>query len=272
MHVHLGMHTMSRSLPPLFAATLACAAAALAQAPPPAEPAGLSPMKILLTMSRTYAGCRSYRDTGKVKTRAQMEGSSFGSDVPFATAFVRPGTFRFQFTDSGLGESAAVCIIWWNGAEVQSWWDAKPGVRRSDSLQQALDVASGISTGASLRVPGMLLPSVVGSGPPLVDPERIADDALGDAPCFRIKGRSRATPYTETTGATTVTVKDETVTLWIDRTSFLLRKVEEARTLDSYRSTRTTTYAPELDLDIPADQLAFNPPAAPPAAAPPPHK
>jgi hypothetical protein len=257
------MRTATGRLLPLLAAGLALAATAPAQDAPAVDPASLSPMKILLTMSRTYAGCRSYRDTGKVKTRAKMEDSSFGSDVPFATAFVRNGPFRFQFTDSGLGEGASLCILWWNGSEVQSWWDAKPGVRRSDSLQQALDVASGISTGASLRVPGMLLPAVVGSGPPLVDPERIADDVLANAACFRIKGKTRATPYTETSGSSTVTVKDEVVTLWIDRSTFLLRKVEEDRTLDSYKSTRTTGYTPEVNVDIPADQLAFNPPAAP---------
>jgi hypothetical protein len=263
------MHAMIRILSPLLAAALAIAAAAAAAQDAPAADPAAPPMKILLAMSRTYSGCRSYRDTGKVKTRSVMEEGSFGSDVPFSTAFVRDGPFRFQFTDSGLGEASSVCILWWNGAEVQSWWDAKPGVRRSESLQQALDVASGISTGASLRVPGMLLPSVVGSGPPLIDPERIDDAVTGGASCFRIKGKSRATPYTETTGSSTVTVKDEAVTLWIDRATFLLRKVEEARTLDSYRSTRTTTYTPEINVDIPADQLAFNAPAAAPAVTPP---
>ncbi len=272
------MRNLTTTIPLLL---LAAALAAGAAAPAPAQgaaaadPAGLSPMQILLTMKRAYSGCRSYRDTGKVKTRSVMDDSTFGSDVPFATAFVRPGPFRFEFTDNGLGERSSRCILWWNGTEVQSWWDARPGVRRSESLQQALDGASGISDGASLRVPGMLLPAVVGSGAPLVDPERIADDTAAGVACFRIKGRSRATPYTETAGASTVTVKEEVVTLWIDRATFLLRKVEEARTLDSYRSTRTTTYAAEANVDIPPDQLAFGapeaagPPAAPPAAAPP---
>jgi len=223
----------------------------------------LSPVQILLAMKHAYSGCHSYRDTGKVKTRSVSEGTTFGSTLPFATAFVRNGAFRFEFTDTGLGEQASRCILWWSGAEVQSWWDAKPGVRRSDSLQQALDAASGISSGASLRVPGMLLPAEVGSGPPLVGPEQIADEALGGATCFRLTGKSRATPYSESTVTGTVTVKDETITLWIDRASLMLRKVEEDRTLEGYRSTRTTTYTPEVNVDIPAAQLAFNPPAAP---------
>jgi hypothetical protein len=258
------MHTETRAQALLRAVTLVIAAAAAG--PASGQSADPSPVQVLLTMKRTYSGCRSYRDTGKVKTRSVMEDSTFGNDVPFTTAFVRDGAFRFQFTDTGLGDRASLCILWWDGAEVQSWWDAKPGVRRSDSLQQSLDAATGISGGASVRVPGMLLPAVVGAGAPLVDPERAADDVVGGASCYRLKGRSRATPYTESSGSITVTVKDEVVTLWIDRASFLLRKVEEARTLDSYRSTRTTTYTPEVNVDVPAEQLAFSPPAAPPAS------
>lgn len=243
-------------------------ATATAQETPTPDPGALSPLKVLLTMSRTYAGCRTYHDNGSVRTRAVMEGSTYHSDVPFSTAFVRNGPFRFKFTDKGLGEDATVFILWWNGAEVRSWLGARTGVRLSNSLQQALDVTSGLSNGVSLRVPGMLLPAIVGSRPPLVDPEREADDALAGNPCFRITGRTRATPYTESEGSTTVTVIDEKVTLWIDRVTFLLRRVEEARTFDTYRSTRITTYTSEINIDIPADQLTFDPPltTGPPAS------
>jgi hypothetical protein len=221
---------------------------------------GPGAVKILLTMKRVYASCRSYRDTGEVKTESRIEGGEFGGEQPFSTSFVRPGPFRFEFTDRGLGERSSVYIVWSDGAEVRSWWDAQPGVRRPTSLQEALDVASGISGGSSLRVPGMLLPGTVGSGPPLIDPERIADAVDGGSACYRIRGRDRVTPYTFTAGAMTVTVKDETVTFWIDRGSYLLRKVEDARTLDTYTSLITTTYEPEIDVDVPAGQLAFAPP------------
>jgi hypothetical protein len=264
------MHTATKTRLTLATALLVVVTGVTARAQEAQDPANFSPVQILLTMKRAYSSCRSYRDTGKVKTRSVMEDGSYGSNVPFATAFVRNGAFRFEFTDSGLGEQASRCILWWGGSEVRSWWDAKPGVRLSESLQQGLDAASGISNGASLRVPGMLLPAEVGSGPPLVGPERIADEAIGEASCFRLTGKSRATPYTETSGAGMVTVKDETITLWIDRATYMLRKVEEARTLDTYRSTRTTTYTPEVNVDVPADQLAFNPPETATVTPPPP--
>ena len=67
---------------------------------------------------------------------------------PFATAFVRPGRFRFQFTDTGLGDRSSRYIVWADGNEVLSWWDAKPGVRHPGALQDALAPAAGISGGS----------------------------------------------------------------------------------------------------------------------------
>jgi hypothetical protein len=221
-----------------------------------ADSAALSPVKILLTMKRVYAGCRSYRDSGTVRTSSEAEGSRFGGETPFKTAFVRPGPLRFEFVDTGLGDRSSKLVLWWNGAEVHSWWDAQPGERLSDSLQQALDAAAGISGGVSLRIPGMLLPAVVGAGAPLVGPERLRDADDRGVACLRITGKSRATPYTQTTGSITVTVQDESITLWIDRARFFLRKVEDVKTLSTYRMTRTTTYTPELDVDLPPDALA----------------
>jgi hypothetical protein len=223
---------------------------------PTRDPAALSPVKILLTMKKVYAGCRSYRDTGTVRTSSESEGSRFGGETPFKTAFIRPGPFRFEFTDSGLGERSSKLVLWWNGAEVHSWWEAQPGERLSESLQQALDAAAGISGGASLRIPGLLLPAIVGSGAPRVAPERLGDSSDRGVACLRIAGKSRATPYTQTTGPITVTVQDETVTLWIDRATFLLRRIEDVKTLSTYRMSRITTYTPELDVEIAADELA----------------
>lgn len=220
-------------------------------------------IQILMRMKKVYAGCRSYRDTGEVRTRGVIEGGSFASSVPFATAFVRPGPFRFQFTDRGIGERESLFIVWADGgSEVLAWWDASPGVRRASSLQEALEAASGISGGASIRVPGLLLPRVVGAGVLLVGPVRLEDDVDRGVWCYRVRGKSRETPYQRTAGTVSVTVEDEAITLWIDRATLLLRKVEEDATLSTYRSFSTTTYEPEIDVDVPAGQLAFDPPAS----------
>jgi len=239
---------------------------ALAQeAPPRGAGGGQTPIQILREMGRIYAGCRSYRDTGEVRTTLVTDGGRAGSERPFATAFVRPGRFRFQFTDPGLGERSSSYIVWSDGTEVRSWWDAKPGVRNPGSLQAALSPAAGISGGSSVRIPGLLMPETLGDGPPLVMPERIDDGTDRGVACYRIAGKGRKTPYTLSMGARVLTVKDEAVTLWIDRATLLLRKVEETRTFDTYTSESTTTLAPEMNIEIPAGQLAFGAPETSPA-------
>jgi hypothetical protein len=202
----------------------------VAAAPPRGENEPGLAGQILLAMKRAYASCRSYRDTGLVKTTSVTdEHSSFGSELPFATAFVRPGRFRFQFTDTGLGERASAYIVWSDGAEVRSWWDAKPGVRRPASVREALEVATGISGGSSVRVPGLLMPDALPGGRPAHRPERIADADDRGVTCVRVRGRA-GRPVHAHDGARSVTVLDEFVTLWIDPSTHLLRKVEETRT------------------------------------------
>ncbi len=258
---------------PTMRATLAftvllSGAAAWAAPPPQGQPAEGSPgaVTILRAMEKVYASCRTYRDSGAVRTGIVTDGGRAGSERPFTTAFVRPGRLRFSFTDPGLGERASSYIVWSDGADVRAWWDAKPGVRRQRSLREALAPAAGISGGSSVRIPGLLLPAELGEGPLLIAPERIEDGDDRGVACFRIRGESRKTPYTLSMGSRVLTVRSERVTLWIDRATYLLRKVEESRTFETYSSEATTTYTPEFDVDIPPSELAFG---APETAAPP---
>jgi len=245
---------------------LALAAPGLSQESlPRADDADLAPVRIMRSMEKVYSGCRSYRDSGEVRTALVTDGGRAGSGRPFTTAFVRPGRLRFQFTDPGLGERSSSYIVWSDGSEVRSWWDAKPGVRRPGSLQAALAPAAGVSGGSSVRVPGLLMPEELAEGPLLIAPERIKDGTDRGVTCLRVSGQSRKTPYTLSMGARVLTVKDESVVLWIDRATFLIRKVQETRTFDTYTSESTTTYTPEIDIEIPAAQLAFAAPETPPA-------
>ena len=257
-------------LAPLVAACLlGLAVSAPAQdAPAPPDDAALTPETILLSMARVYRNCRSYRDRGEVRGVLRVEGGRAGSSRPFSTAFVRPDRFRFEFTDSGLGERTSTYVVWTEGSDVHGWWDAQPGVRAMESLKEALGTASGISGGSSTRVPALLLPRQVGEGPPLATADRLDDANDRGVACFRIKGRPRAVPYTVTVGSRVLTVQEETVTLWIARGTFLLRKVEERKDYGSYTQETVTTYEPEIDVEIPPDELTFSPPKTPPHPSP----
>ncbi len=116
---------------------------------------------------------------------------------------------------------------------------------------------AGISAGASTRVPGLLVPGEVSDGLFVADPGRLADEEERGVACYRVRGHGRPTPYTLTTGSGTVTVEDEQITVWVDRATFLLRKVEERRTLSTYRTVTVTRYEPEMDAEIPHAELSF---------------
>ena len=258
------LNSWGRHAAPVLLGGLALVGAVAAQqGAPGSDEAALTPVKIVLAMERAYAGCSSYRDTGVVKTVSLTDGGRFGGEQPFRTAFVRPGRLRFEFTDRGLGDRSSRLVVWVSDGDVLTWWDPKPGVRQAASLQEALGAATGLSGGVSDRVPGLLLPREVGAGSRLLSPERLEDAEDRGVACIRLKGKSRQTPYSLTMGAQVLTVKDEAVTLWLERATFLLRKVEEARTYDTYRSDRTTTYTPEINVEIPAAELTFSPPSTP---------
>ena len=260
------MRTTARKLPTLLfpLCVLALAATGPAQEEQArGDDATLAPETIMLKMARAYRTCRSYRDSGEVRTTLLIKDGRAGNDRPFRTAFVRPDRLRFQFTETGLGERSTTYIVWTEGTEVRSWWDGQPGVRNAGSLQAALGVAAAPSGGSSTRVPGLLLPRSVGEGPIVIAAERLQDSSDRGVSCYRIRGKGQKTPYTLTQGTQTLTVQDESITLWIDRTTLLLRKVEDRKTFETYDSESITTYSPEVDVEIPPEQLTFKPPQTP---------
>ncbi len=211
------------------------------------------PIAVLLQMRKVYANCRSYRDTGRVTTLGQIDGGSFSASAEFATFFERPDRFQFEFTGGRMDPDGGRSVFSFDGTRTLVLLPGNSELQVAPSLAEALDAAFGLTAGASLRVPGMLLPRVVGSPAPLVAPERLEDGTEDGRPCIRVRGKNRATPYQRTSGAVTVTVEDEAVTLWIDRETLLLRRVEEETTLSTYRARTVTTYVPELDVAIPAE-------------------
>src|SRR5581483_3621770 len=119
---------------------------------------------ILTTAEAAYARCRTYADTGCVRTVfLEPDGrTDFVSTTPFETAFVRPDRFRFEFsTHHPKTTEFSRYIIAASGPEVQAWWDIRPGVERPESLAMALAGATGVSGSAAHTVPSLLMPDRV---------------------------------------------------------------------------------------------------------------
>ena len=200
-----------------------------------------SPKQILDRMAKAYADCKSYRDSGVVTTVFVKNTAKRTVEKPFTTAFVRPDLFRFEYKDKNRRY-----LISANGQNVQTWWDVKPGIQKPESLLLALGGATGVSGGSAARIPAMLMPGKLKGwgGVHISDAKQIKDGKLENVDCLRLEGKYAGNP----------------ITLWIDKKSYLVRRIDEQRKFDDFRTERTTMYDPTIDGKITIKTLEFDPP------------
>jgi hypothetical protein len=231
--------------------------------PAPPEPIGTqrkpddpAARRILDQTIKAYANCKSYRDTGvATDVLHKNSGSTRTMERSFATAFVRPDQFRFEFDDRDsviqdpAGDRFSRYIIWSRGKEVQTWWDVKPGIEKPESLDFALGAAFGVSGGTSSTIAALLLPDQIHGGKlQLIKIPRgfkLGEDGhLGAHACHRIVGTWGKLP----------------MTVWIDKQSYLVRRIDTQMQTKDARVEATTTYDPMIDADLADDLLKFDPP------------
>lgn len=208
-------------------------------------PDGLQALDVLDRTAKVYAGCKSYRDTGVVTIVFVAATGDRTDERPFETTFVRPDRFRFEYTRNRRARGDRY-IVWRKGEEVRTWWDVKPGVERPESLELALAAATGVSGGSAHTIPALLLPQEVGGGrlTDLKEARRAEDASLDGVECFRIEGTYGGHP----------------VTVWIDKKSFLVRRISSTTQFDDFRTEETTTYDPSIGGEIPEEAMEFDPP------------
>ena len=205
----------------------------------------LTAKEVVERMAKTYASCKTYSDSGVVKTLfIEAEGNRM-AEKPFTTAFVRPDRFRFEYKHKS-GNKEFRYIICRNGKGVQTWFDVMPGIKISESLGSALVGAVGVSSSSSCTVPGLLIPKEFG-GRKLTDitaMKRIEDAKLDKVDCFRVQGKFASKP----------------VTLWIDQGTFLLHRIDSKSKFSKFSTETTTTYNPVIDGEVTDKMLEFGPP------------
>src|ERR1035437_4357992 len=194
---------------------------------------GLTAQQILDKMAATYATCKSYRDSGVVTNFFSPQ----HIDVkPFRTAFVRPDQFRFEYDDP---DPEKPYVVWAKGDAVRTWWHVRPGVQTPSSLGLGIAGATGVSSGSAHTIPTLLLPDQIGgrSMASLTDLTRLPDEAVDDTLCFKLQGK----------------FADQPTTLWLEKETYVIRRIVE----DSKLTRTTTVYRPEVDKEIPANELEF---------------
>jgi outer membrane lipoprotein-sorting protein len=201
----------------------------------------LTPKEILDKMVSVYATCSSYSDKGESK--AVFSDTGRVTLKPFATAFIRPSKFRFEFEDQG--RTPTQYVVWQDGASIKSWWTIEPEVRSFESLDFALAGATGVSGGSAMQVPSMLFGDLGDTHriQKLTQLVLVGAEAIGGKAAYKIDGTD---------------FRDHKVTIWIDKKTFLLLRTSQVDKLpNAVEATETISYQPEINTAIPADSLAF---------------
>jgi len=209
------------------------------------EPVELSGRQIIDGMYKVYAGCKTYHDSGVVKTVFLKRSGKRTVEKHFATAFIRPGQFRFELI-VGSQRRPRRYIIWSNGTDVLTWRDVEPGINKAESLSFAVAFVAGVSDGSSKNIPSLLLADME-FPQPLIDitrAKRVEDIKCGNSECFRVQGMIADTP----------------ITLWIDKELYVIRQIEVRREFDNFKTESTTLYQPHINGVITDEMLRFDPP------------
>jgi hypothetical protein len=99
LEIRLNQEIVMNPLPSVSAGGLCLllmAGARLAAADEPKQDA-LTAKQVLDRMAKVYAGCKSYRDSGLVKTVFVQVDGKHTVEKPFTTAFICPDRFRFEY-------------------------------------------------------------------------------------------------------------------------------------------------------------------------------
>ncbi len=151
---------------------------------------------------------------------------------PFTTAFVRPDRFRFEYKETQQGGQVYRYIIWANAKEVKTWWDIRPGIETPKSLELALGAAVGVSSYSSINISELLMPELMGSHRLVLnEPKRAEDGKLDKVEYYRVEGKFGSEP----------------ITVWIDKKSNLVRRIDEQAKFNDFRTEQSTTYNPTIN-------------------------
>lgn len=203
-----------------------------------------SASEIIDRMAAAYLKCNTYTDTGSVTTVFKSADGTRTVVKQFSTALVRPGQFRFEYSE--VGESDSRYVVWQKGSDVRTWWDVTKEAERPSSLGLALAGATGVSSGSAHTVPALLMPEEVGGRlfTDLQELQRGEDEALGTHKCFTIEAL----------------YVDSPIKIWIDQDTFAIRRIDGTTELEGFSTVETTVYQPIIDKDVAPALLDYNAP------------
>lgn len=221
--------------------------------PPAALRAQETPAAILEHTHSVYAALSSYADSGAV---IYEYGPSSRDEYSFTTYFNRaPRHFLFDYR-----KPSNRMVIWGDPDAFHVWWEATRQVTEYPNPKNTGAIMNGDfpTNGAITKIPPLLyskanLPGAISD----FEPARLAgtEDVAGSK-CYRLEGST-----SDTYGQTGNKVNVRSLTVWIDSSTYLIRKVvEEHPPVAGNVNRTTTTFNPQANPKLSDDRFQFTPP------------
>ncbi len=216
------------------------------QAPAPVDYQALHPVTILQRAGRAYRTSKSYIDTGTVETVYTTDGRQRIGETTFKTAYVAPSDFRFESKMGDFGNFDVRYIVWSDKNGARKWSSLGADIIEGlESVQSGLDEAAGVTRDTSGMIPGLIFRGTKLGGDivRLREPVRLGDTTIDGFDCFLVEGTRW--PHK---GPTRV---------WIDKESYLIRRVYEEDVIKNGTTKTTWYYDPAIDVPVDAGTLEF---------------
>jgi len=213
-----------------------------------------SPAAILEHTRSVYAALNSYSDTGTVVYQYTQTAHD---EHHFTTAFVRsPRHFMMDFRKAA-GDRI---VIWGDPDAFHVWWKTTGQVTEYPNPKNtgAITLNEYPTNAVSTKIPPLLYAKadLPGALPHFVPEKNAGLEPCGDKKCYRLEGTT-----SDLYGDTGKQVNVRKLTVWIESTNYLVRKVmEEAPAVPGALDRTITTFNPEANPKLADDAFKFTPP------------
>jgi len=217
-----------------------------------------SSLQVLAKANDTYKRLKTYQDEGTSVTTFKSPLGGHTQEIRFTTSYTRGGKFRFEFSESTGDLPETRMVVWKDGETVKSWWSIEPKVETYDDIGLAIAGATGVSGTTAYLVPAVLMDEAAWKGRTWTFPAgafRIEDGLEGNTSFFRVQ-RLKATHSTAGEGERPVVATGK-VTYWIEKSTFLLARVDEETDFGTFTTKRCIRYSSRIDGAIPDEAFEF---------------
>lgn len=179
---------------------------------------------IISKTESNYSTLKVYLDSGKVISSFYKLTSPHKSAILFKTAYKQTGEFNFEFYKLG---TVRLNIVNRDGNnKVMKYFGSEAAEAQSFSL--AMAGATGISSGAAIMIPNLLMPTAVNTRHKNIfhsirDAKLEASEVINGRSCYKIIGKEDMED------------KDGYVRIWISKADYLIRKIEIDRKVRDFR-------------------------------------